>query len=320
MAGMMKKFQWTVLLLPAAQMLLAPAGYGADGSIYSFLRNDYSARAAALAGSVITVQEDPTSLFYNPAGVATLTRDRGSAGFFKHLSDINAGFLAYSTSFEGIGRFGAGIQYTNYGSFEETDALGNVLGTFAAGDLAFTVGYGLTLEENLFVGGAVKFIYSGIASYTSTGAAGDLGILYTIPASRFAVGMSIRNLGGQISTYNGIRESLPLDIGIGASIVPKGLPLLLNVGFHRLNEHTDSFSDRFRSFTVGGEFTLSKVLLFRFGYDNARRQDFRIGTSADLAGFSAGLGILVAGYTVDYSLSSLGKAGMLHRFSVSTAF
>ena len=177
----MKKLRWAVVFLLAAQMLPAPAGYGADGSIYSFLRNDYSARAAALAGSVITVQEDPTSLFYNPAGVATLTRDRGSAGFFKHLSDINAGFLVYSTSFEGIGRFGAGIQYTNYGSFEETDALGNVLGSFGANDLAFTVGYGLTLEENLFVGGGVKFIYSGIASYTSTGAAGDLGILYAIP-------------------------------------------------------------------------------------------------------------------------------------------
>jgi hypothetical protein len=320
MAGMMKKLQRAVLMILAAQTLLAPAGYGADGVVYSFLRNDYSARAAALAGSVITVQDDPTSIFYNPAGVATLTRDRGSAGFFKHLSDINAGFLTYSTSFEGIGRFGAGLQYTNYGAFEETDALGNVLGSFSANDIAFTVGYGYALEENLFVGGAVKFVYSGIASYTSTGVAGDLGILYTLPASRFAIGMSIRNLGAQISTYNGIRESLPLDMSIGASIVPKGLPLLLNVGFHRLNEQTGEFSDRFRSFTVGGEFTLSKVLLFRFGYDNAKRRDFRIGSSADLAGFSAGIGILVSGYSVDYSMSSLGKAGLLHRISVSTAF
>lgn len=319
MAGMMKKVQWAVLGLLAGLAMLAPAVYGADGVIYPFLRNDFSARAASLAGSVMTVQDDPTSLFYNPAGVATLTRDRGSSGFFKHLSDINAGFLTFSTSFEGIGRFGAGLQYTNYGSFEETDALGNTLGTFSANDLALTVGYGLALEENLFVGGALKFIYSGIASYTSTGVAGDLGILYTIPASRFAVGMSIRNLGGQISTYNGIRENLPLDIGIGASIVPKGLPLLLNVGFHRLNEQTEAFSDRFRSFTVGGEFTLSKVLLFRFGYDNAKRRDFRIGSSADLAGFSAGFGVLVDRYTVDYSLSSLGKAGLLHRITVSAA-
>lgn len=317
---MMKKLQWTVLVLLSAETLTAPAGYGADGFVYPFLRNDYNARAAALAGSVITVQDDPTSLFYNPAGVATLTRDRGSIGFFKHLSDINAGFLTYSTSFEGIGRFGAGLQYTSYGSFEETDALGNVLGTFGANDLAVTVGYGLTLEENLFVGGAVKFIYSGIASYTSTGVAGDLGILYTIPASRFAVGMSIRNLGAQLSTYAGIQESLPLDVGIGASIIPKGLPLLLNVGFHSLNVQTESFSDRFRSFTVGGEFTLSKVLLFRFGYDNAKRRDFKIGTSADLAGFSTGIGVLAGGYSFDYALSSLGKAGLLHRISVSTAF
>ena len=286
---------------------------------FSFLRNDASARAAALAGSFITVADDPNTIFYNPAGLATIADRRASIGFFKQLMDINAGCASYSTDVEDIGRFGAGILYTNYGSFTETDAVGNTLGTFSANDLAVSFGYATSLEENVYVGAAVKFIYSGIAGYTSTAAAADLGVLYTIPDARVAVGGSIRNLGAQLSTYNGAREQLPLDVAIGASVVPKGLPLLLNVGFHRLADEASTIGERFRFFTVGGEFTLSRVLKLRVGFDNAKRKDFKIGSSADLAGFSAGAGILVSGYTIDYALSSLGKAGSLHRISVSTS-
>jgi hypothetical protein len=300
---------------------LAVSGLQAAGTTtaFSFLRNDVGARAAALAGSFMTAADDPNVVFYNPAGLATISDSRGSVGFFKNLLDINTGSAAYSMEFPGIGRFGAGIVYTDYGSFTEMDAVGNQLGTFGARDLALSVGYAMSLQENLYVGGAVKFIYSGIATYTSTAVAGDLGILYAIPDSRLAVGASVRNLGAQLSTYNGLREDLPFDVSVGASVIPKGLPLLLNVGFHRLADDVSTVADRLRFFTVGGEFTLSRVLQLRFGFDNAKRKDFKIGTSADLAGFSAGVGILVSSYRIDYALSSLGKAGTLHRISVGTS-
>ncbi len=307
--------------LAAALLMLVPGTtlWGGANTVYDFLRNDVGARAAALAGSFSAVQGDPEVLFYNPAGLATIQSSRGSAGFFKHLLDINAGHLSYSTELEGIGRFGVGVVFTNYGTFDGTDLLGNPTGTFGANDIALTIGYAFSLEENLFLGGAAKFIYSGIGEYSSTGVAADLGVLYTIPESRFAIGASIRNLGTQLSAYGTTRENLPLDAGIGLSVVPKGLPLLLNLGVHRLTDDADDLLARFRAFTVGGEFTLSKVVQLRFGYDNARRKDYKIGSSAELAGFSAGLGILVGEYHVDYALSSLGKAGLLHRVSVSAS-
>jgi hypothetical protein len=167
---------------------------------------------------------------------------------------------------------------------------------------------------------SAKFIYSSIAGYNSTGIAGDLGILYTVPESRFTFGASIRNIGAQLTSYISTKEDLPLDVIVGASVVPRGLPLLLNLNFHKLNEDVDTFADRFKSFSVGGEFTLSKVMLFRFGYNNEQRKELKIGTSAGLAGFSGGLGLTVKNYKVDYALSSLGKIGSLHRISIGTMF
>ncbi|HTY59550.1 MAG TPA: PorV/PorQ family protein [Bacteroidota bacterium] len=318
---MMRRTTYRVACLALAAALGSWNGATAqETTAFAFLRNDVGARAAALAGSVTAVAGDPAGLFYNPASLGTLSSSAGSAGFFKHLLDINAGYAVYGGELAGIGSIGAGIVYTNYGSFDAKDELGNPLGTFSASDLAFSAGYSGTFEENLYYGGAVKFIYSSIAGYHASAVAADAGILYRIPESRLTLGASIRNMGRETSTYAGVNEPLPLDFAVGVTVVPRGLPLLLNFDFHRLNENPGGFIDRFRAFTVGGEFTLSKVFLARFGYNNQSRKDLQTGTTPGLAGFSAGIGITISGTVVDYALSSLGPIGNLHRISVGTTF
>ena len=289
-----------------------------SGPTYAFLKAETGARAAALAGSFVSVTNDPNGIFYNPASLFTVEGKRGSFGFFKHLLDINGGNLSYTQEIEDVGRFGAGIIYLNYGDFAETDESGNELGSFGAADLAALVGYSARIEENLFWGVNLKFVYSSIAGYHSTGAAIDAGILFTIPEQRVTLGVSVRNLGMQLNSYLETRESMPVELTAGGSIVPKGLPLLLNVNFHFRDEEVDSFGDRFRGFTIGGEFTLSRVVQLRFGYDNALRKDLKLGTTPGLAGFASGLGINVQGFTVDYAITLLGSIGNLHRVSLST--
>jgi hypothetical protein len=289
-------------------------------TVYDFLRNDVSPRAAALAGSFLTITGDPNSIFYNPAGLGTVETPMGSIGFFKHLLDINAGYISYSQPLEDLGNFGVGILYTNYGTFDETDDLGNNLGTtFGASDFAISFGYSNILDENLYYGASVKVIYSSIAGYTSSGLAGEFGLLYRVPESNVTLGASVRNLGEQLSSYLSLKEPLPLDIAVGVSVIPKGLPLLLNVNFHKLNEAQENLGDRFKAFTIGGEFTLSKVLQARVGFDNEKRKDLKLAASPGLAGFSGGIGITVSDYKIDYSLSSLGEIGNSHRISISAS-
>ena len=300
--------------------MAAVTACGGTNTTFDFLRNDVSARAAAMAGSFVSVMNDPNALFYNPAGLSTLEAPMGSVGFFKHLLDINAGYVSYSEGIDDIGYFGAGVVYTNYGAFDRTDDLGTMLGTFNANEFAFAVGFSNLLDENLHYGAGLKFIYSSIADYAASGVAGDVGLLYNIPDNRMTVGFSIRNIGTQLSSYMNTKENLPLDVMVGGSIIPRGLPLLLNVNIHKLNEDAEDIGERFRAFSVGGEFTLSNVLQLRFGYNNEQRRELKIGTTAGLAGFSGGVGITANQYKVDYALSSLGKIGSLHRITVGTSF
>lgn len=307
----------SVLVLSLAITTLAIA---AGKPTYSFLRNDYGARAAALGGSFVSMTDDPNLLFYNAAGLATLEHSQFSLGFFKHLLDINSGYLSYVQEVQDFGHVAAGLVYINYGDFTRRDERGNDLGTFSASELALSVGYADHLTDGMMYGAAVKFVYSGIAEATSTAMALDLGSLWSFPEQRLTVGVSLLNIGSQINPYYTVRENLPLDLRVGATIQPEHLPLHLNLNFHKLNETRADFISRFRSFSVGGEFTVSDEVRLRFGYNNEQRRDLKIGAGAGLAGISFGAGIITMPYKVDYAFNSLGKIGALHRISLGMVF
>lgn len=287
---------------------------------YEFLKLDMSPRAAAMGGSFVANNDDPDVIFYNPAGLSMLENNPVSFSFVKHLMDINLASVSFSTEFTDIGRFGGAIKYINYGTFDEADEFGNRTGEFGAGELALIVGYANLLDANFYYGANVKFIYSSIADRSSNAIAADVGLHYTIPEQFLNFGFSILNLGTQVSSYYNLKEELPLDITIGVSKRLERIPIRLSLDFHRLNQDRENFTQRFKAFTLGAEINLSKVLTLRLGYDNERRSDLKIGTTAGIAGFNIGLGAKISEYTFNYGYSSLGLVGALHRVGVSTSF
>lgn len=285
---------------------------------YEFLRVDMSARAAALGGTFVSNHDDPNVIFYNPAGLNLLADNPISFSFLKHLLDINLASLTYSTELDNLGRFGGAIKYINYGTFTEADEFGNRGNEFGAGELALIVGYANQLDMNFSYGANIKFIYSKIADRSSTGLGFDFGLNYFVPAENLSVGFAALNVGTQLSSYYNTKEELPLDLAIGVSKKLQHLPLRLSLDFHKLNAERDDFVQRFKAFSIGAEFTLSKVLRLRLGYDNEKRSDLKIGTSAGIAGFNAGLGAVISNYNFDYGFSSMGVIGALHRITIST--
>jgi len=311
----LRRFAFALLL---AAGLIPSSGTGA-GTTYNFLRADVGARAGALGGSVVSLSDDANMLFYNPAGLATVTRRRISFGYFKHLLDINSANAAWAGEIEGLGHVGAGLLYVNYGELRRTDEEGRDLGTFGAGELSANVAYGGTLGEGLRYGAAVKFIYSTIGEFSSSAVALDIGTQYAVVPGRVVLGASLSHLGTQLDPYATIGEDLPLDLRVGAAVTPEHLPATFLVDFHRLSDHRENLSARFKAFSVGVEFALSPNVAFRAGYNNERRQDLKIGsgTNSGLAGFSLGTGISTGDYQFDYAFTSNGPIGAFHRFTIA---
>jgi len=305
-----------VTSLFAVFLLFSVTAFGQN--TYEFLRMNMSARAAALGGSFVSDNDDPNVIFYNPAGLSYLTNSPVSFSFVKHLVDINLASLAYSTNLKNIGRIGVAVQYINYGTFIAADEMGNKTGRYKAGEAAFIGGYSNILAPQFSYGVNVKFIYSSIADRISTAFAFDVGLHYSIPSYQVEIGFAILNMGSQIKAYYSTKEDLPLNVVIGISKRLQHLPLDLFLDFHELNRRTNNFFSKFNAFSIGAEFRLSKALRLRFGYNNERRNELRIGTFAGLAGFNVGLGVIISGYRFDYGYSSLGLIGAVNRISIST--
>ena len=279
---------------------------------YDFLRLDSSPRASALGGAYVAVDNEPNALFYNPASITNIKNIPISFSYLNHLVGINSISLASTFNIGSLGKFGSSLQYTNYGNFDEYDEFANKLGSFKPSDLAFTIAYGNNFNEHLTYGVGVKFIYSSIADNSSMGMAADLGIQYLLPENGWNFGLSILNVGRQLTYYNKTKEDLPMSIQLGGSKKLTRMPLQLFFAFTRLNDN-----DRFKYFNFGAEFTLSKVIQLRFGYDNIKREEYKIASSSGLGGFSFGIGIDVKGYDVDYAFNSMGDIGAMHRIGVT---
>jgi long-subunit fatty acid transport protein len=300
-------------------VFILTASFTFGQNTYDFLKVDMSARAAALGGSFSTNNDDVDVLFYNPAGMSFLEKDPVSFSFVKHLMDINLFSLAYSTEFENIGRFGTAIKYINYGSFDEADEFGNRTGEFSAGELAFILGYTNEFSENFYYGANAKVIYSSIADESSSALALDFGINYEIPNQKLNLAAAVLNLGTQLSSYIDTKEDLPLDVTVGISKRLENLPVRLSLDFHQLNKDRDELYQHLKGFSIGAEFYLSEVFTLRFGYDNEKRSDLKVGSSSGIAGFNGGLGVKISEYVFNYGYSSLGTIGAMHRIGLATA-
>lgn len=306
----------SIAIAVVSMMLCMGTTQAQQATVFSFLRYNQSARLAGMAGATTAMAGDPTSIFMNPGALPTVEGDRVSATFLKHVLDINSGLAAYVDHVEGFGTIGASVIATSFGSFERSTADGDRIGSFSAADVAIGVSYANEIDTLITYGVTLRFISSTLDDMSSTGVTVDAGLLFRLPDGRTNVGMSIMHLGTQLSTYDGTTDRLPVDVRLGINHRLRGLPLLMNVSINHLADDVDGFLDRFLNFSVGGELYIGKAVQLRAGYDNASRNLSGVNVATQLAGVSAGLGLVLTPVNVDYALSSIGSSAMIHRLSV----
>src|SRR5215216_1452054 len=155
------------------------AQIGGNGT-YAFLKIPVSAKIEALGGNLISVYDNDLSIVNsNPALLNSDMDNQVVMSYNNYFANIGQGYFAYSKTWKKIGSFYAGFQFLNYGDFLRTDEVGNIQGTFSAGDYAFNVGYARPLFDSLmYIGGTLKMIGSQYAEYNSFGLTTDLGVSY----------------------------------------------------------------------------------------------------------------------------------------------
>jgi len=330
----------TGILLLLCQVAVAQKG---GESTYSFLGLANAARVAALGGEVVSLNDDDINMvFHNPALLSPGMHNNFSLNYVNYFAGVNYGYASYAYSAGDIGNFGAGMHYVNYGTFDRTDELGNIEGTFRASEYALNLFYSRSiLDSALTVGANLKPIFSSLEQYTSFGLALDLGVSYYLSSSLTSFGLVFKNMGTQITSYTGTREQLPFEIQAGITQGLAHAPFRFSLTFQHLERWDlsytiqdddlsfsdgeseasgfDVFADNLmRHVVIGTEFLLGKNFHIDLGYNYKRRKEMMVNSRPGMVGFSAGFGFRVSKFHFSFGRASYHLAGGTSHFSLTT--
>ena len=306
-------------------------------SVFSFLDLSSSARVASLGEMFLSVHDnDPNPATVNPSLLNPTMSNMVSFSGVKYPADISGGDFSYTRDFERLGTFQAAVHYINYGKFNGTDIYGNINGEFTAADYSVQAGWGYSMNKYFTVGADLKFIYSHLETYSSTGIAGDAGVTFvTDSAGKFTASLLARNIGTQLKKYNENAEREPLvpEIDVAVSLKFRHAPFRIVATYRHLEKYdftylnpitaqeTDpitgkktvqeiTFFDRFsRHFIVGTELVFSKNFQLRFAYNFQRRAEMKLENAAGLTGMSLGFGLKVNRFYLAYGYAAYHLAG-----------
>lgn len=318
-------------LIPFFCSLATYAQIGGN-SIYKFLDFSFSARMAALGGSLISVYDDDPSLIqYNPSSIGTRHHNSLAFNFTDYFANVNYASALYSRTFKKAGSFAMEMRYVGYGTFTQTDEIGNHLGNFSANDIAMTVGWGRQLDSSFSIGANLKMIYCAYESYTSFGIAADVAGSYFNRKKNLSLTLLFKNIGSELKTFTpGNFEKVPFDIQLAFSQRFQHLPVRYHISLHSLYKwdmayngeknpllETDAltgeikypskvsrfFDNFFRHFIFGIEIEPSKYFSLQFAYNHNRHQEMKIPQKNSFAGFSYGFMLNIKSIRVGFSRS-----------------
>lgn len=310
MNSIMKTF--LVFLLTAALLM----GQDGEGGTESTFKLGFGARALGLGQAYTALADDPTAVFWNPAGLESVYRQ--SATFF-HTTLFDAtqfDFLGYAFPTLDLGTFGFGIARLGVSGIQQRDVFNVPLGNFSYDEYQLYFSYAKTLFWNLTPGITVRWIRQGWnnlqeGDLNATGVGADIGLMYrpdwlgNALVQDWSFGLNVRNaFAPQLRAGNQVDE-IPLTVRLGI------LKKVRFSGGSALNLLMDVDYSQKRSLLIhaGTEYNFQDLGRVRVGFDGT--------------GMSFGAGLRYSMFDLDYSYGGSAYQDVFnptHRVSISVNF
>jgi hypothetical protein len=305
-----------------------------------FMKIEVGARATGMGGNFVALADDPTALYYNPAGITIFTGPSFSASHIEWFADIVHDFVGFAVPV-GAGAMGVSVTALNTGRMEQT-TVEQPEGTgifFDYSGTAIGVSYGRQMTDRFSFGITGKYIAEKAFNESAQTVAVDLGTLLDVGYRSIRIGMSITNFGGRMklsgrdlltgidTNTDGTSEteaslgtdswSLPLVFRVGTAVDLVGADAFLTGSeLHRLTLTVDGLhpNDNVERLGFGVEYGLRETAYLRAGYKANH-------DSEDIA-FGGGVRFTIAGVDlgIDYSYSDLGDLENVQRASITLLF
>ena len=300
-----------LLIILTMSTLLSAASDGEHGTV-SNLSFGMGARALAMGRAYVAAVNDPTAVFWNPAGLDLVTQPSATL-FHNQLFEGSLydffGFvyptLTYGTVGLGFARVGTGDVPHTSNSYEN-------LGSLNYEEDELYVSYAKRLPFNIYSGATMKIrrqVFSGDLATDATGIGLDLGLLYQ--------SQKISGIFQDVNVGFNYRNVISPDLKLGSQtdnepyIMTFGLLKGIQLGMKgKINVALDYLMTSYESgdIRMGSEYLFSGLGALRAGYGSN--------------GVSFGAGLSYSFVDLDYSFGSsvAEELPMTHRFSLTFNF
>lgn len=306
-----------------------------------FLSIAQGARALSLGGAFVAIADDPSAMYWNPAGIAELSGFNVLVDHTYWIADIKYDFIGATLNMGSLGGLGLNITASNIDDMKVTtvdqqDGTGEIFGVT---DIAIGVTYALKLTEDFAIGFNPKFVYQKIWKMSANAFAIDLGVKYKTPFEGFTLGMSISNFGTKMQMTgnnalilydpdpegSGNNGQIPANLATDEWELPLNfrVGLAYNVGFGDFGKATVAVdashpSDNYESVNIGGEYVYDDFVYVRGGMKSLFLRDSE-------EGFTVGLGVRQAmlgnvRFSVDYAYQDMSRLKNVQKVTFGIAF
>lgn len=290
---------------------------GADDATQSvsgkILQVGIGARPVGMGEAQAAASDDIYSLYWNPAGLSRLGQSQITLMHNAWFGQINSEYLAYAQPIA-QGGFGIAFNYISFGQFQKygIDSNNYPIASdeqFSPFTLVTTFGYSQMFAPQLSLGANLKLVSESVDTYNNLTAALDLGMQVLKVWNGLDLGLMVQNAGLPIQGY-----SLPLNVKAGAAYsflpaadknrftaaVDMNLPIPTSQPYYA---------------NAGLEYWFVNTIAVRVGYKMSQ-----LNSLGQLSGLTAGLGLRVLDYSLDYAYADYGVLGMTHRVSFTAGF
>ncbi len=283
-----------------------------DGGVNSIFHQGVGARQSALGGAVVAYPQDPTTIYWNPAGLEYLPEKSISLYYTTFLGGTSYQFVGFAFPILYIGTFGAGVtRISTDGIIEQGSTfLQDGLGEFGSNQSEFYLSYAKIIRNLISVGLNIKLQHHSINDLSDTGIGGDLSFMY-LPEfdnsllRNIRLGLNVQNIVSPILNPGDASDKIPTRILFGFA-----KPFYL--GFNRnplvLLLSLDQNKQQNIGYHTGLEYTYLDKGMVRFGLDQN--------------GFAFGAGTVYKRIQIDYAYGKLVESafGDGHKLSFSINF
>ncbi len=296
---------YAVLLLTTLLMCSTSCFAKDNTTSATFLKIGAGARAAGMGDAFCSLADDAYAMYWNPAGLGYIKGSQFGVTHLEWLTEINQEQIGFVQQIGSKTGFGVNISHLMANNFDRTNKDG-IIGTFGAANTLLGLSLGRQLGNRFSFGLNMKCSHLSMDDVKVINYNGDIGMLWQI-SKGLRLGLNVQNIGSDVKFIEK-GSPLPLNVkaGIGCSLEGVNINIDINkVQGLETNVH------------AGGEYWIADTIALRMGIKNEITSDTHGKPSGMATGITAGMGLRLGRFQLDYAYAPYGSLDETHRVSLS---